>query len=154
MLPRMYVVTSGAATGPTEVSAFDAALADAGVADANIVPVSSVLPPDAVRLREPPELTPGTIVHAVVAKAVDEGKVAAAVAIAHLDDGYGIISERTGPDADTAEEKALEDLEAMAKTRGSEITDVETEKTEAEPGDQPWASAVALVLLLPGGGTR
>ncbi len=151
MLPRMYTVVSGSATGPTEVSAFDAALADAGVADLNIVPVSSILPPDAVRLPEPPEMTPGTTVHAVLAKAVGEKRVAAAVAIAYLEEGYGVISERTGPDAGTAEELALEDVEAMAETRNSDIIEVEIESTEAEPDDNPWASAVALVLLLPGG---
>ncbi|NPB01696.1 MAG: hypothetical protein GXO28_02140 [Methanopyri archaeon] len=154
MLPRMYTVVSGSATGPTEVSAFDAALADAGVADLNLVPVSSILPPDAIRLPEPPEMTPGTTVHAVLAKAVDEEKVAAAVAVAHLEEGYGVISERTGPDADTAEELALEDVEAMAETRNSDIVEVEIESTEAEPDDDPWASAVALVLLLPGGTER
>jgi len=37
-------VTSGKGTGPTEVSAFDAALLDAGIGDYNLIALSSVIP--------------------------------------------------------------------------------------------------------------
>ncbi len=38
-------VTAGTGTGPTELAAFDAALLDAGVANYNLLPLSSIIPP-------------------------------------------------------------------------------------------------------------
>ncbi len=39
------VVTSGTGTGPTALAAFDAALLAAGVANYNLIPLSSIIPP-------------------------------------------------------------------------------------------------------------
>ena len=50
----------GAGTGPTELSAFDQALVKAGVANFNLIYLSSVLPPDSeVVIPEVPELPEG-----------------------------------------------------------------------------------------------
>src|SRR4051812_34290613 len=38
-------IVSGVGTGPTKLSAFDAALHEAGVANFNLIPLSSILPP-------------------------------------------------------------------------------------------------------------
>ena len=43
---------SGTGEGPTLLAAFDAALMDAGVADHNLLCLSSVIPPNAVIVRE------------------------------------------------------------------------------------------------------
>lgn len=43
---RIYVAT-GCGEGPTALAAFDAALQDAGVANYNLIPLSSVIPPGA-----------------------------------------------------------------------------------------------------------
>lgn len=50
---RMTIrLCSGTGDGPTPLAAFDAALMDAGVADHNLIRLSSVIPPNAVILRE------------------------------------------------------------------------------------------------------
>ena len=41
----IILVTSAVGRGPTQLSAFDAALVSAGVADRNLIYLSSVLPP-------------------------------------------------------------------------------------------------------------
>ena len=41
---KIYI-TTGTGTGPTSLAAFDAALLDAGVANYNLLPLSSVIPP-------------------------------------------------------------------------------------------------------------
>jgi arginine decarboxylase len=46
--PMQIVVTRGSGRGGTTLSAFDAALAEAGVADLNLLVLSSVIPPGAV----------------------------------------------------------------------------------------------------------
>lgn len=43
---------SGTGEGPTPLAAFDAALVDAGVADHNLICLSSVIPPSAVIVRD------------------------------------------------------------------------------------------------------
>ena len=51
-------IASGAARGPTQLGAFDAALQRAGVENYNLIPLSSVIPPGAVleraRITTPP----------------------------------------------------------------------------------------------------
>lgn len=49
---RIYVST-GAGRAPTALAAFDAALQDAGVANFNLIPLSSVLPPGSELVLEP-----------------------------------------------------------------------------------------------------
>lgn len=44
-------VVTALGRGPTELAAFDAALVAAGVADRNLIPLSSVLPPDSVVMK-------------------------------------------------------------------------------------------------------
>jgi len=53
-------VAAGAGTGPTEKSAYDAALADANLHNYNLIPVSSVVPADAeeVTVDAAPDLGP------------------------------------------------------------------------------------------------
>lgn len=45
-MKREIIVTKGIGKGQTELSAFDSALIDAGVANYNLIPLSSVIPPD------------------------------------------------------------------------------------------------------------
>ncbi len=42
---KIYI-SSGRGTGPTSLSAFDAALNEAGVANYNLIRLSSIIPPD------------------------------------------------------------------------------------------------------------
>jgi arginine decarboxylase len=46
------IITKGVGHGPTAVGAFDAALLDAGVANYNLIPLSSVIPPGATLERK------------------------------------------------------------------------------------------------------
>jgi arginine decarboxylase len=45
------IITTGTAQGPTALAAFDAALLGAGVANYNLIPLSSVIPPMTVLKR-------------------------------------------------------------------------------------------------------
>jgi arginine decarboxylase len=49
------LVTHGTGSGPTEISAFDRALVDAGVANYNLLYLSSVLPPASNVIEEKPK---------------------------------------------------------------------------------------------------
>ena len=68
MIPKEFFVTSGRATSPVSgLNAFDLALKNAGIAQCNLVPVSSILPPEC-KERKWRKLPAGAITHAVVAR--------------------------------------------------------------------------------------
>ena len=58
-LPRLEIsVAGGEGRGPTELAAFDAALRDVGVANYNLIRLSSVIPPRSVLRVAPRRLSP------------------------------------------------------------------------------------------------
>lgn len=94
LVPERAFLSSGCGEGEAELAALDAALLDAGVGDANLVTVSSVLPPgcDVV---EPWEVGAGELLPCVLARDVGEGRLEASVAAA-VSDGLGMVAEATG----------------------------------------------------------
>lgn len=68
MIPQAFFVTSGKAYSPiSELNAFDLALKKAGIAQCNLVPVSSILPEGCVEKRRV-KIPVGSITHAVIAR--------------------------------------------------------------------------------------
>jgi arginine decarboxylase len=126
-------VTSAVGTGPTPVAAFDAALRDAGIADLNLIRLSSVVPTGAevvVRIDEPTALV-GTSAgwgdrHYVVyadARASEPGEVAAACVgwVQNPHTGEGLFVEVEGDDEERVRADVLASLDAMVTARGVEM---------------------------------
>lgn len=68
MKPKYFFVTSGAATSNiSALNAFDNALIDAGIAQCNLVPVSSIIPANAVEI-EPIKIPAGSVTYVVLAR--------------------------------------------------------------------------------------
>ena len=68
LVPKYYFVTGGAATSDiSPLNAFDNALLKAGIAQCNLVPVSSIIPGDAVEIK-PIKIPAGTITFVVMAR--------------------------------------------------------------------------------------
>ena len=101
-------VVSGTATGPTAVASYDAALADAGVHNYNLLTLSSVVPPDAEIevIEEAPDLGPvGGKLTVVQARATVEGTGRATAALGWVREegrGPGVFYE-TGGEFDRTE---------------------------------------------------
>ena len=101
-------VISGVATGPTAIASYDAALADTGVHNYNLLTLSSVVPPDAdVEVRdEASDLGPvGGKLTVVQARATVEGTGRATAALGWTREGArgpGVFYE-TGGEFDRAE---------------------------------------------------
>ena len=99
MIPKEFFVTSGKATSPiSELNAFDSALKNAGIAQCNLVSVSSVLPPGCKEI-EWKQMPIGSITHAVVARMNAEGEatIGAGIVWAWAEDKkYGIVAETYG----------------------------------------------------------
>ena len=126
-------VASGTASGPTELAAFDAALYAAGVANFNLLQLSSVIPPQAkVTVHEervpiiPGEwgdrlyvvkadyrtTIPGTEAWAGVGWVIDEST------------GRGLFVEHEGENKEQVERQIEHSLEALMQTRGIDFGEV------------------------------
>lgn len=87
-VPSMYFLAAGAGDANQELVAFDRALINSGVADVNLVKLSSIVPPYCQRVN-PLALQPGSFVGVAFAqlKSSKRGQlIASAVAVAHPTD--------------------------------------------------------------------
>jgi arginine decarboxylase len=123
-------VTSAVGTGPTPIAAFDAALREAGIADLNLIRLSSVIPTgsEIVVQLEPPRPLAGSGAgwgdrHYVVyadARAAQPGEVAAAC-VGWVQDprtGEGLFVEVEGDDEQRVRREVIDSLDAMTEARG------------------------------------
>jgi arginine decarboxylase len=116
--PRAVSVVTGSSEGQTELTAFDRALMDAGIANLNFLRVTSILPAD-VPVIPVPKFVPGTLVPAVYARIASHTpgeRIAAALGLGFSHGQYGVIMEYecagTAVQAEAAARQMVE--EAMA----------------------------------------
>lgn len=157
--PRALSVVAGSGEGRTELTAFDRALMDAGIANLNFVRVTSILPAEA-RIIAVPAFVPGMLTPAVYAK-IDSHtpgeRIAAAVGVGISHGSYGVIMEYshsgTGENAETIVRNMVE--EAMA-LRDLSVADIKIAMKEHVV--QRIGCAVAAVVFwrdeVPPGGRR
>ncbi|MEM1537817.1 MAG: pyruvoyl-dependent arginine decarboxylase [Candidatus Nezhaarchaeales archaeon] len=132
-LPKYFFVTSGkAVSSESPLNAFDLALMDAKIDQCNIVSVSSIIPPDAKQI-DPINITPGTIVFAVLARmdGASGETIGAGIAWAwgtrNGVDKYGVVAEAHGYKDKQALEKELKaKIQMMGKIRRLSFTDIYT----------------------------
>jgi arginine decarboxylase len=144
-------IVHGAASAPTRMSSYDAALADANVHDYNLVPVSSVIPADALVevTGTAPDLGPvgyGLTVVQACATSADE-PVSAALAWVRSEEGPGLFYEAAGTEPpERARERAQRGLEAGKELREWTFGEAESVVRESTPADGEFATAVALAV--------
>ncbi|RQG89071.1 pyruvoyl-dependent arginine decarboxylase [Natrarchaeobius halalkaliphilus] len=150
-------VVWGSASAPTAMSSYDAALADAGVENYNLVSVSSVIPEEVAveAVGTAPDLGPAgnrlTVVESRATTGPDTGssasRVSAALAWARsLGDGPGLFYEaadETG--SEDVEERVREGLAAGQELREWTFDEprVAVESSEADPGTYTTAVVIA-----------
>jgi len=118
---------SGVGTGPTKLSAFDAALNDAGIANYNLLVLSSVIPPKSdiiVHKERITEVMPGDWgdrLYVVMAEMrVDTPNAEAWAGIGWVQDketGRGLFVEHEGNSEATVRRDIMQSLEALMATR-------------------------------------
>jgi arginine decarboxylase len=144
-------VVSGTGSGPTELDAFDAALAAAGVHAYNLVELSSVLPAGAepaVGARVPDWRT-GELVATVLAAATGDGPVAAGLGWTLAEEG-GVFYEETASTARACEERLRTGLARARDRRDWTWTrGVETEVVAHDPASAPAGAAVVAAVYGP-----
>jgi len=146
-------VTSGKATSPiSELNAFDLALKNAGIAQCNLVSVSSVLPPRCkeTKLKQMPI---GAITHAVVARMNAEGEATIGAGIVwawEKDKKYGIVAEAYGYLDKKALERTLEwKIREMAKIREIEIDKINYRMETLKVPTDNYGCVIAALIYIP-----
>jgi arginine decarboxylase len=146
-------VAWGAGVGPTAMSSFDAALAEANVHNFNLVALSSVIPAGAAVevAGTAPDLGPaGEALYAVVARETlvpgADGHACAGLGWARSESGRGLFYEASGTDPDAvrrAVERGLERGMALREWTFDGDSEVVVESTPASPEEHATAVVVA-----------
>lgn len=119
-------LTKGASEGPTKLNAFDNALLEAKIGNVNLIPVSSMLPPN-TQLVEMPELEPGLMTNCVLSHQYSDtpgDEIAAVIAYCQAEE-MGCVVETGGINREVSQlkEEARFMAEYMMKKRGLKIID-------------------------------
>jgi arginine decarboxylase len=151
MIPKAFFVTGGKAIGKvSKMNAFDLALKNAGIANCNLVKVSSIIPPNCEET-SPKEIPIGSITYAVISKAEGEGgRIAAGIAWGFAKDKrFGVVAEAYGSMDEAAVKRMLDErIREMANTRGIDLCGVKYRiETIDVPKDSYGCAVVALVYL-------
>lgn len=146
------VLSRGLGHGPTELAAFDAALRDAGVANYNLLCLSSVIPPgsriERRRWETPPEHW-GQRLYVVLSqvRSARRGEtVHAGIGWAqHQQVGHGLFVELHDVDHVCLEQNLAETLQAMQQGRGINLGPVHTEIASATCETEPVCALVVAI---------
>lgn len=146
-------VVWGSASGPTTMSSYDAALAEAGVENYNLVSVSSVIPAgvDVEAVGTAPDLGPAgerlTVVEARATTA-EPGRVSAALAWSQsIDGGPGLFYETAGEmNSADVERRVREGLASGQELRdwAFDEPNVTVESAQADSGTHTTALVLAI----------
>ncbi len=129
MIPKEFFITSGKAVSPvSELNAFDLALKKAGIAQCNLVCVSSILPKDCKQI-EKHNIDAGSVTFSVLARmdGAEGTTIGAGIAWTWAKSRkYGLVAEAHGFMDRKAVEETLEwKIREMAKIRGIQISPIE-----------------------------
>jgi len=148
MIPKAFFVTGGKAIVKiSELNAFDHALKNAGIAQCNLVKVSSIIPPNCREIA-PMEIPVGSITYAVISKAEGrDGRISAGIAWGFAEGGkFGVVAEAYGSMDEEATKKILKErIQGMAETRGVSLCNV---KYRIETLNVPKGSYGCVVVAL------
>jgi arginine decarboxylase len=150
--PLRIRVAPGVGRGPTALAAFDAALIDAGVANYNLICLSSVIPPQA-RIERVRHMTPegdwGRRLYVVLSE-MREGRpghtACAGIGwVQERDTGRGLFVELHDGRRDRLERSITATLQAMQRNRGVELGPVRSEIAEVRCDGDPVCALVVAV---------
>lgn len=144
-------LATGTGSGPTKLSAFDTALSNAGIANFNLIRLSSIIPPKSkLEIHEGPIPKPlgswGDKLYVVMAEMrVDTPNAEAWAGIGWVMDkktGKGLFVEHEGLSERTVRKDIQQSLEALMKTRQVDFGEIEMLVTGATCIHEPVCALV------------
>ena len=153
------VVTAGAGCGPTELAAFDRALAEAGIGNLNLIPLSSVIPAQSMVILGQPRVTEdqwGHRAYVVIAERRESRSGDQAWAglgwVIDEDTGAGLFVEHVGQSDAAVRADITASLEAMKSWRARTLGPIHMLTMGATCSCEPVCSLVAAVFRIEGWG--
>lgn len=153
--PRLRIpVVGGTGTGPTELAAFDAALVAAGVADRNLIRLSSVIPSGSTIVPScGPVTAPGDwgdrlyVVLAEIRSSQLHDRLAAGIGwVQEAETGRGLFVEHEGHSVDEVETHIRDSLGSLVRSRNVEFGEVRMHLSTTVC-DGPAACALVVAVL-------
>lgn len=145
---RVYFAT-GVGKGKYELNAFDNALINLGIGNANLTKLSSVLPENAKVVYElPRDVRMGEIISAVyVYTVVKEGKAACGLALGYRKEGGGLFYEYEGINKYEVDEILEKMIKEAFDMRGWELSMVEKKIVEVEGDGKEYRCGIAVAAF-------
>lgn len=148
-------ITVGTGDGPNPLAAFDRALHDAGIANFNLVVLSSVIPPGSTILQKQACLNEddwGARLYVVLARREEAQESAQAWAgigwVQDEETGKGLFVEHDGGSRNEVEIMIEESLESMVTYRSTSFGPPQMAVTGTECRDRPVCALVAATYLV------
>lgn len=147
-------LSSGLGTGPTKLSAFDAALNDAGVANYNLLRLSSVIPPKSKievscsAFKDVPGDWGDRLYVVMAEERVDTPNEEAWAGIGWVQDkktGKGLFVEHEGNSEKTVRSSIKQSLEALMATRNVDFGEIHMKVAGATCKNHPTCALVVAV---------
>ncbi|MDD5068893.1 MAG: pyruvoyl-dependent arginine decarboxylase [Candidatus Pacebacteria bacterium] len=153
-MQKIIKVTKGSGTGETKLSAFDAALFDAGIANYNLIRLSSIIPegyaPKAEKIKMNGSTDFGNKLYVVYASQIENeiGKEAWAGVgwvMSKTDPKRGLFVEHEGADRAQIERLINESIISMVRYRKEEYGEIHSEICGIKCESKPVCALVAAV---------
>lgn len=132
-VPKKFKMVVGAAEGKYKLTAFDRALQQAGIANINLVRISSILPPGACQDQDM-ELAPGSLAptaYGTLSCDQPGTLISAAVGIGFSPDSFGVIMEFSGRcPAEEAEQQVKGMLQEAFEMRQAPLKETQVKSVE------------------------
>lgn len=151
LIPDEFFIAFGSATSPvSDLNAFDLALHRAGVAEQNLVAVSSVIPPHA-RLVPYRELPMGMVTHCVLSQMRGRGgdRISSGIAYAFRKDGHGgyVAEGHLFGGKDALEDQLRTKIEEMGRMRGIELEEPSFVSEELRVPEGEYGCVIATLVF-------
>ena len=150
------ILTSGVGEGLTELSAFDAALHDAGIKNLNLIPLSSVIPTGSKITERKYELDPkhfGYRAYVVISseKTSKKGEtVAAGLGWVINETNGGLFVEHHGYSPERVKEQIKDSLTHMVTYRKEKYGPIQSKTADIKCKDKPVCALVAAIYKVEG----
>lgn len=152
MIPKKCFLTTGVGEHEDKLFSFELALRDAGIEGFNLIPVSSIFPPNCKLVSREEglrHLGAGEIVFVVTARdsTSESGKpVSASVGLAYCEGEYGYLTEYSGRSGEYAERMAREMLKSKFRIPDDEIHSTNVSVSRISNG--LWTTVVAAAVFI------
>lgn len=147
--PERFMVLAAKAEAEHSLTAFDAALMDAGIGNVNLVKISSILPPGCEEEKAGIQFPPGAFVPAAYGSVCSEKKgelISAAVGVGLSRNSFGVIMEYAGYcQASQAQQVVEKMIREAFDRRGKELEEIRSKSIEHTVENA--GAAVAAVVL-------